>query len=187
MTWRHTPLYKVSQLTILIRVKNQTMRSKQLPAELRDRIVSRHRSAEGYKINDGVLKVLKQSMASINLKWKDFGTTRTLSRAGCLAKLSNWVRTLEREVRWPWTGSSFWLSYRGPMWRWQNLPEGQPSVWHSPDLGTVCRWRPLLSERHRKAHLKFAKRHLKDPQTRFFGLMKPWLNCYVLYIIYIHI
>jgi hypothetical protein len=29
--------------------EKQTMRSKELPAELRDRIVSRHRSGEGYK------------------------------------------------------------------------------------------------------------------------------------------
>jgi hypothetical protein len=28
-------------------------------------------------------------LASIILKWKKFGTTKTLARAGCLAKLSN--------------------------------------------------------------------------------------------------
>ena len=75
------------------------MRSKELPAELRDRIVSRHRSGEGYKKNSAALKVPKSTVASIILKWKKFGTTRTLPRAGRPAKLSNQGRrALVREV-----------------------------------------------------------------------------------------
>ncbi|KAK3515048.1 hypothetical protein QTP70_004035 [Hemibagrus guttatus] len=31
--------------------------------------------------------------------------------------------------------------------------------------GRVARWKPLLSKRHMKARLEFAKRHLKDSQT----------------------
>ena len=37
------------------------MRSKEQPAELRDRIVSRHISGEGYKENSASLKVLKST------------------------------------------------------------------------------------------------------------------------------
>jgi hypothetical protein len=45
------------------------------------------------------LKVPKNTVASIILKWKLFGTTKTLPRAGCTAKLSNrWRRALVREV-----------------------------------------------------------------------------------------
>lgn len=65
------------------------------PAELRDRIVSRHRSGEG----------------SIMLKWKKFGTTR----------------------RWPRTWWSLWLRFRDLVWRWDKLPEGQPSLRHSTE------------------------------------------------------
>ncbi len=64
------------------------MRSKELPEELRDRIVARHRSGQGYKKNSAALKVPKSTVASIILKWKMFGTTRTLPRAGRPAKLS---------------------------------------------------------------------------------------------------
>ena len=64
------------------------MRLKELPAELRDRIVSRHRSGEGYKYS-AALKVPKSTVASIILKWKKFGTTRMLPRVGHPAKLSN--------------------------------------------------------------------------------------------------
>ncbi len=76
------------------------MRSKELPEELRDRIVARHRSGQGYKKNSAALKFPKSTVASIILKWKTFGTTRTLPRAGRLAKLSyRGRRALVREVK----------------------------------------------------------------------------------------
>ncbi len=76
------------------------MRSKELPEEFRDRIVARHRSGQGYKKSSGALKVPKSTVASIILKWKTFGTTRTLPRAGRPAKLSNrGRRALVREVK----------------------------------------------------------------------------------------
>ncbi len=58
------------------------MRSKELPEELRDGIVARHRSGQGYKKISAALKVPKSTVASIILKWKTFGMTRTLPRAG---------------------------------------------------------------------------------------------------------
>ena len=66
--------------------KNQAERSKELSTELRDRNVLRHRLGEGYQNISAALKVPKNTMASIILKWKTFGT---LPRAGCPAKLSN--------------------------------------------------------------------------------------------------
>jgi hypothetical protein len=53
------------------------MRVKELSVELGDRIVSRHRSGEGYQKHFCSIEV-----ASIILKWKKFGTTKTLPRAG---------------------------------------------------------------------------------------------------------
>jgi hypothetical protein len=45
------------------------------------------------------LKVPKNKVAHIILKWKKFGTTKTLPRAGRPGKLSNWGRmALVREV-----------------------------------------------------------------------------------------
>jgi hypothetical protein len=58
------------------------MRSKEMSIELRDRIVSRQGSRKIF----AALKVPKNTVGSIILKWKKFGTTKTLSRAGCLAK-----------------------------------------------------------------------------------------------------
>ncbi len=45
------------------------MRSKELPEELRDRIVARHRSGQGYKKNSAALKVPKSTVASIILPY----------------------------------------------------------------------------------------------------------------------
>uniref|UniRef100_A0A9J7Z1X3 Transposase Tc1-like domain-containing protein n=1 Tax=Cyprinus carpio carpio TaxID=630221 RepID=A0A9J7Z1X3_CYPCA len=73
------------------------MGSKELPEDLRDRIVARHRSGQGYK---KISAALKNTVASIILKWKTFGTTRTLPRAGRPAKLSyRGRRALVREVK----------------------------------------------------------------------------------------
>jgi hypothetical protein len=64
------------------------MRLKELSIELQDRIVPRHRSGEGYQYISAALKVPKNTVAII-LKWKKFGTTKTLPSAGCHAKLSS--------------------------------------------------------------------------------------------------
>ena len=75
------------------------MMSKELSVEPRDMIVSSHRSGEGYQKMSTALKVPKNTVASFTLKWKKFGTTKTLPRAGRPAKLSNrGRRTLVREV-----------------------------------------------------------------------------------------
>ena len=48
----------------------------------------------------------------------------SLPRAGHPAKLSN-------PGRWPRTRWSLWQSSRVPLWKWENPPEGQPSLQHS--------------------------------------------------------
>jgi transposase len=75
------------------------MRLMELSVELRDRIVSRHRSREGYQNILAALNVPMNTVASIILKWKNFGMTKTLPRAGRSAKLSDrGRRALVREV-----------------------------------------------------------------------------------------
>ena len=54
------------------------MRLKDLAVELRDRIVSRHRSGGGCKNITAALKVTKYTVASVVLKLKKFGTTLPL-------------------------------------------------------------------------------------------------------------
>ena len=144
--------------------KNQAMRLEELHAELRDRTVLRHRSGEGDKINSAALKVPKCTVACIILKRKEFGKTRTLPWAS-------------------WTRWSFWLSSRDPVLRWEKLPEEQPSLQHSINLGFMAEWPDgsLSSVKYTwKSHLDLAKKHVKTLrlwETRFSDLMKPRLNC----------
>ena len=65
------------------------MRSKELSVERRDKIVSRHRFGDGYQKMSAALKVPKNTVASLILKWKRFGTIKTLPRTGHPDKLSN--------------------------------------------------------------------------------------------------
>lgn len=73
-------------------MKMRIMRLKELP-ELRDRIVARHRYGHGYKIIYAALKVPESTVASMILKWRKFGMTRTL-----LAVQSNLAIVVEE----PW-------------------------------------------------------------------------------------
>ena len=70
-----------------------------MSVELGVGIVSRHRSGEGYHTISVALKVPKNSVASIILKRKKFGTTKTLPRTGHPANLINrGRRAMVREV-----------------------------------------------------------------------------------------
>ncbi len=135
------------------------MRSKELPEELRDRIVARHRSGQGYKNISAALKVPKSTVASIILKWKMFGTTRTLPRAGRPAKLSyRGRRALVREVKKNpnITVAELQRCIRemGESCRKSTIT----AALHQSGLcGRVARRKPLLSARHMKKHLKDSK------------------------------
>ncbi len=135
------------------------MRSKELPEELRDRIVARHRSGQGYKKMSAALKVPKGTVASIILKWKTFWTTRTLPRAGRPAKLSyRGRRALVREVKKnpKITVAELQRCIRemGESCRKSTIT----AALHQSGLYGRVAWRkPLLSARHMKARMEDSK------------------------------
>ena len=138
------------------------MRPRELSVELRDRIVSRQSSGEGYHNISVALKVPKNTVASIILKWKKLGTTETLPRPGRLAKLSNWGRrTLVKEVT------------KNPM---VTLTELQSS---SVEMGESSRRTTISAALHQSGLYGGVARRkptLSKKGTRFSGLMKPRLN-----------
>jgi hypothetical protein len=144
------------------------MRSKELSVELRDRIMSRHRSGEGYQNISVALKVPKNTVASIILKWKKFGTTKRLPRAGHPAKQSNQVKmVLVREVTKNLMVNDRALEF---------LCGDGRTFQNDKHLCSIPPIRPLFSKRHMTGHLEFAKRTLKPRKKKFPGLMKPRLN-----------
>ena len=94
---------------------------------------------EGYKKNSAALKVPKSTVASIILKWKKFGTTRTLPSAGCPTKLSNQGRrVLVREVT-----KNLMVTLAELQRSCVEMGETsrrQPSLQHSTDLGFMAEW-----------------------------------------------
>ncbi len=136
------------------------MRSKELPEELRDRIVARHRSGQGYKKNSAALKVPKSTVASIILKWKTFGTTRTLPKAGRPDKLSYrgrsaLVREVKKNPKITVAELQRCIREMGESCRKSTIT----AALHQSGLyGRVGRRKPLLSARHMKARMEFAKK-----------------------------
>ena len=59
-------------MTVHVRAKKQAMKKKELSVD---------RSGEGFQIMSAALKVPKNTVASVILKWKKFGTTK-LSKGG---------------------------------------------------------------------------------------------------------
>ena len=129
------------------------------------------------------LKVPKNTVASNILKLKKFGITKTLPRAGRLAKLSNrGRRALVNEVTKNLMVTLTEL--QSP-----SVEMGEPSrrttisaALHQSGLyGRVARRKPLLSKRHMTTSVEFAKRHLKDSdhEKRLSDRMKPRLNSLV--------
>ncbi len=153
------------------------MRSKELPEELRDRIVARHRSGQGYKQISAALKVPKSTVASIILKWKTFGRTlmcpRTLPRAGRPAKLSyRGRRALVREVKKnpKITVAELQRCIRemGESCRKSTIT----AALHQSGLyGRVARRKPLLSARHMKARMEDSK--MVTSKILWSDLMRP--------------
>uniref|UniRef100_A0AAZ3QWX0 Transposase Tc1-like domain-containing protein n=1 Tax=Oncorhynchus tshawytscha TaxID=74940 RepID=A0AAZ3QWX0_ONCTS len=123
------------------------MRSKELSIELGDKIVSRHRSGEGYQTMSAALKFPKNTVASIILKW-------TLPRAGRPAKLSNQGRrALVREVAKNPMVTDRALEFLCEDGRNFQKTTISAALHQSGLYGRVARRKPLLSKRHMTAHL----------------------------------
>ncbi len=151
----HTCLYKTLQLTVHVRA-NENHEVKGTAWRAQRQIVARHRSGQGYKKNSAALKVPKSTVASIILKWKTFGTTRTLPRAGRPAKLSyRGRRALVREVKR--TQRSLWLSSRDAFGRWEKVVEVNHHC-SPPPVGALWQSGPTEASpraRHMKARMEF--------------------------------
>jgi len=146
---------------------NQDVKYRELSVDLQDRIVSRQRSRESYRKIAAALKIPMSTMAYIIHKWKKFGTTRTLPRAGRQSTLRDrGRRALVKEVTKNPVVTLTELQHcsvkRGEPSRRTTI---SPALHQSGLYGRVARQKPLLSKRHMTAHLEFAKRHLKDSQT----------------------
>ena len=80
--------------------KDSTMRTKELSKDVRDKVVERHRSGDGYKNISKALNIPWSTVKAINKKRKTYGSTKTLPRLGHPSKLYDQAkRRLIREAK----------------------------------------------------------------------------------------
>ncbi len=154
----HTCLYKTLQLTVHVRA-NENHEVKGTAWRAQRQNCGKAQIWPRLQKNSAALKVPKSTVGSIILKWKTFGTTRTLPRAGRPAKLSyRGRRALAREVKKnpKITVAELQRCIRemGESCRKSTIT----AALHQSGLyGRVARRKPLLSARHMKARMEDSK------------------------------
>ncbi len=154
----HTCLYKTLQLTVHVRA-NENHEVKGTAWRAQRQNCGKAQIWPRLQKMSAALKVPKSTVASIILKWKTFGTTRTLPRAGRLAKLSyRGRRALVREVKknQKITVAELQRCIRemGESCRKSTI---SAALHQSGLYGRVARRKPLLSARHIKASMEDSK------------------------------
>ncbi|XP_067348196.1 uncharacterized protein [Channa argus] len=69
--------------------KNCTRKTKEHPTEVRDNVIEKHKLGDGYKKISRSLNIPLSTVKSIIKKWKEYGTSVNLRRAGRPKKLSD--------------------------------------------------------------------------------------------------
>ena len=164
--------------------KNQAMSSKELSVELRDRIVSRYRSGEGYQKMYAAMKVPKKPWPPSFLNGRSLEPPRLLLE---LAAWPNWGIGGEGPLsgRWPRTRPSHsdrapkFLCGDGRTFQKDNHVV-QPALHQSGHYGRGARWKPLLSKM--QARLEFAKKAPKglsdhEKQDSLVWWNQDWTLC----------
>ena len=141
-------------------------KKKELSEDLRSRIVDAHKQGKGYKKISKQFQVPVATVQSIIKKYKDFHTVKNLKGRGWKPKVRQ--RTARKLVRQATANPRVTskalldaLSKSGTNISRQTLQR----ILHKEGLrGCKPRKSPLLTARHRKARVAFAKAHLdKDP------------------------
>ncbi|RXM34592.1 Pleiotrophin [Acipenser ruthenus] len=141
-------------------------RTKEIPEDLRKKVVDAYQSGKGYKAISKALGLHRTTVRAILSKWRKFGTVVNLPRSGRPAKISPRARRkiVQEVTKNPRTTSRDLQA---------SLASAKVSV-HDSTIrktlgkngihGRVARRKPLLTKKNMNARLKFAKKHLDDPQ-----------------------
>ncbi|XP_061741548.1 uncharacterized protein LOC133541861 [Nerophis ophidion] len=156
------------------------MKSKELSVDLRDRIVSKHKSGEGYRRISAALNVPMSTVASIIRKWKKFGTTVSLPRAGRPSKLSDrGRRTLVGEVTEDPGVSLSDLQHSSEERGEASSRTSIPAAIHTSGLyGAAARRKPFLSKNSKKKQMVHQKSRRKStPKKKMTGNVDTQFTC----------
>uniref|UniRef100_A0AAY5K4A2 Transposase Tc1-like domain-containing protein n=1 Tax=Esox lucius TaxID=8010 RepID=A0AAY5K4A2_ESOLU len=154
---------------------------RELPKHQRDLIVERYQSGEGYKIISKALDMPWNTVTTVIIKLRKYGTTDTSPRTGHPSKIDEKTkRKLIREAS------------KRPTATLKELQEFMASTGCVLHVTTISRilhmnglwvgWqdgKPFLTKKNIQARLKFAKPNIKSLKAcgkMCYGLMKPRFN-----------
>ncbi|KAI3375421.1 hypothetical protein L3Q82_021905 [Scortum barcoo] len=153
-------------------------RSKEIPEELRKKVIEIHQSGKGYKAISKAVGIQRTTVRAIIHKWRKLGTVANLPRSGRPPKITPRVRRrLIQEVTKDPQKTSKELQ--------ASLASVKVSV-HDSTIrkvlakggihGRVPRRKPLLSKKNTKDRLTFAKRTMSGrPSVRALKLKRSWI------------
>ncbi|CAJ0939345.1 unnamed protein product [Ranitomeya imitator] len=142
-------------------------KTRELSEDLRNRIVRKHEQSQGYKSISKDLNVPVSTVRSVIKKCKAHGTVANLPRCGGKRKIDKRfqrkiVRMLDKEPRLTSKQVQAALQSEGTTVSTRTI---RRRLNEKGLYGRRPRKTPLLTPRHKKARLEFAKTYLKKPKT----------------------
>ncbi|CAJ0961218.1 unnamed protein product [Ranitomeya imitator] len=142
-------------------------KTKELSEDLRNQIVRKHEQSQGYKSISKDLNVPVSTVRSVIKKCKAHGTVANLPRCGRKRKIDKRfqrkiVRMLDKEPRLTSKQDQAALQSEGTAVSTRTI---RRRLNEKGLYGRRPRKTPLLTPRHKKARLEFAKTYLKKPKT----------------------
>lgn len=142
-------------------------KSKELSEDLRTKIVEKHRQSQGYKSISRDLNVPVSTVRNVIKKLKAHGTVANLPGRGRKRKIDErlqrrTVRIMDKEPRSTSKQIEADLQTQGTTVSARTI---RRHLNEKGRYGRRPRKTPLLTQRHKKARLEFAKTYLKKPQS----------------------
>lgn len=142
-------------------------KTKELSEDLRSKIVRKHGQSQGYKSISKDLNVPVSTVRSVINKFKAHGTVANLPRCGRKRKIDERfqrkiVRMVDKEPRLTSKQVQAVLQSEGTTVSTRTI---RRRLNEKGLYGRIPRKTPLLTQRHKKARLEFAKTYLRKPKT----------------------
>ena len=143
------------------------VKQKEIPIEVRNRIVSAHKAGKGYKSISKQLELPVSSVRAVVQKYKKYGITTSLPRSGRPRKITaraerNMLREVSTNPRLTSSDIQKSLSASEIHVHTSTIRKRLSS---NGVHGRIARRKPLLSKKNIAARLKFAQEHIAKPES----------------------
>uniref|UniRef100_A0AAY5L6C3 Transposase Tc1-like domain-containing protein n=1 Tax=Esox lucius TaxID=8010 RepID=A0AAY5L6C3_ESOLU len=130
----------------------------------RNLIAERYQSGEEYKIISKALDIPWNTVKTVIIKWRKYGTTETLPRAGHPSKIDEKTRRkLVREAS---------KSPTAILKELQEFLASTDCVLHVTTISRILHMNgPFLTKKNIQARLKFAKTNIKSPKSTWENVL----------------